>query len=175
MKHGNYKQLLKKINTLVFDIDGVMTNGNVQILSNGEQIRTVNVKDSYALQLAVKKGFNVIILSGGKSYAMYHRLDYLGVKNVFTEIADKYSFFTKYIANNNINLENVLYMGDDIPDYQIMTKVGVATCPSDACEEIKSIAQYISDKKGGCGCVRDVIEQVMKVQNKWFDKDAFSF
>ncbi|MDP4267712.1 MAG: HAD hydrolase family protein [Bacteroidota bacterium] len=169
----NFKQKLHKINTFIFDIDGVLTDASVLLMPDGQNLRIMNVKDGYALQLAVKKGYNVAVISGGRCDAVYHRFNYLGIKDVFLGIENKKSFFEKYIAEKGISLENIIYMGDDIPDYEIMTIVGIPTCPADASEEIKMISDYISDKKGGYGCARDIIEQVLKVQNKWFDKDAF--
>ena len=170
---ANYKQLLHKITTFVFDVDGVLTDGNVILAESGEQLRTMNVKDGYALQLAVKKGYRIVIISGGKSNAVYKRFEYLGVKDIFLGIDNKLKVFNEFISNNKIELNEVLYMGDDIPDYEIMKEVGVATCPLNSAEEIKSISMYISNFKGGEGCVRDILEQVMKVQGKWLNSDAF--
>lgn len=169
----NYKILLKNITTFFFDLDGVLTDGSVLIASNNEQLRTVNVKDGYALQLAVKKGYRVIIFSGGHANYLKQRFECLGIKDIFFGVDNKLEVFNDFIKTNNITLDEILYMGDDIPDYEVMKKVALPCCPTDASEEIISISKYISDCKGGKGCVRDVIEQVMKVQNCWFDKDAF--
>jgi len=169
----NYKQLLKKISTFVFDVDGVLTNGSVLIATDGEQQRTANVKDGYALQYAVKKGFRIVILSGGRSNCLQQRFEYLGIKDIFLGIDNKLGILKEYLKKNKIKKDEVLIMGDDIPDYEIMKHVDFACCPADASEEIKAISKYISDRKGGEGCVRDIIEQVMKVQGCWFDKDAF--
>jgi 3-deoxy-D-manno-octulosonate 8-phosphate phosphatase (KDO 8-P phosphatase) len=169
----NYRKILKQINTFVFDIDGVLTDGNVVIASDGEQLRTMNVRDGYALQLAVKKGYKIIIISGGKSEAMKLRFTGLGVTDIFLGITNKLEVFQNFIQQNNLNKENILYMGDDIPDYEAMSTSGFAACPADAAEEIKSISGYISPFKGGAGCVRDIIEQVLKIHSKWFDKDSF--
>ncbi len=169
----NYKEKLKHINTFIFDYDGVLTDGTVYPSADGEMMRTANVKDGYALQLAVKKGYNVAIISGGKSTSMTKRLEALNIKDVYLGVDNKKEVFHRYLKENNLSTEQVLYMGDDIPDFQIMQEVGVATCPEDAVEEIKSISDYISHKEGGKGAVRDIIQQVMKVQGKWMDGEAF--
>lgn len=169
----NYKEKLKHITTLIFDYDGVMTDGKVVMLNNGDALRTGNVRDGYAIQYAAKKGLRVAILSGGISDAIPKRFDILSVQDVFMGVKDKLKIFNEYLENNNINNSEVLYMGDDIPDYPVMKNCGLAVCPANAAEEIKKIADYISSFKGGEGCVRDIIEQVMKVQGKWFNDDAF--
>ncbi len=169
----NYKERLKAINTFIFDYDGVLTDGTVYPSADGEMMRAANVKDGYALQLAVKNGYNVAIISGGKSSTMTKRLEALNIEDVHLGVKNKMEVFHKYMKEKNLKKENVLYMGDDIPDYQIMQEVGVATCPEDAVEEIKSISDYISHKEGGKGAVRDIIQQVMKVQSKWMSDGAF--
>jgi 3-deoxy-D-manno-octulosonate 8-phosphate phosphatase (KDO 8-P phosphatase) len=169
----NYKERLKAINTFIFDYDGVLTDGTVYPSADGEMMRAANVKDGYALQLAIKKGYNVAIISGGKSSTMTQRLHALNIEDVHLGVKDKMEVFHKYMKEKNLKKENVLYMGDDIPDYKIMQEVGVATCPEDAVEEIKSISDYISHKEGGKGAVRDIIQQVMKVQSKWMNDGAF--
>ncbi|MEI8201643.1 MAG: HAD-IIIA family hydrolase [Bacteroidota bacterium] len=170
---ANYKNLLKHINTFIFDYDGVLTNGIVLLTQDGEQLRTANVKDGYALQLAVKKGFRIAVISGGRSESMKRRFDGLGISDVFLGVDNKRKLFEEYVAQHQISASEILFMGDDIPDYELMHLVGVPTCPADAAEEIKKVSVYISHCKGGEGCVRDVIEQTLKVQEKWFDKDAF--
>lgn len=170
---ANYKEKLNHITTFIFDYDGVLTDGKVFVINEHEQLRSSNVKDGYALQYAVKKGYRVAIISGGKSKTMTKRMNTLGVMDVFLGIENKIETFNKYLLDNNIAKEEVLYMGDDLPDYEIMLEVGVATCPKDSAQEIKLIADYISDINGGEGCVRDVIEQVLKLQDKWFHPDAF--
>ncbi|MCK4638288.1 MAG: HAD hydrolase family protein [Bacteroidales bacterium] len=171
----NYKELLKNVNTFVFDYDGVFTDGTVILLHKGEPLRTANVKDGYAVQLAVKKGYRIAIISGGKSDSMYNRFAALKVSDVFMGVDNKLQIFRDYLADNNINPENVMYMGDDIPDYEIMLEASVPTCPADASEEIKLVSKYISHFKGGEGCVRDIIEQVLKVQGKWMNDDAYKW
>lgn len=164
---SNYKALLKNVKTFVFDYDGVMTNGNLLLQMDGQPLRFANVKDGFVLQLAVKLGYRVVVISGGFSKSVESRFEALGIKDVFLGIRDKLIVFDEYINNNGIDPETIVYMGDDIPDYKVMKKVGVPVCPADAAEEIKGISVYISDKKGGEGCVRDIIEQVLKVQGKW--------
>jgi 3-deoxy-D-manno-octulosonate 8-phosphate phosphatase (KDO 8-P phosphatase) len=171
----NYKALLTRVNTFVFDYDGVMTDGKLILLHDDKPLRTANVKDGYALQLAVKLGFNVVIISGGISRSVENRFEALKVKDVFLGVSDKLAVFEQYLKNKNIKPEEVVYMGDDIPDYKVMKKAGIPVCPADATEEIKNISVYISDKKGGEGCVRDIIEQVLKVQGKWMTEEAFSW
>lgn len=170
---SNYKEDLRKIRTLIFDYDGVLTDGIVLITNSGEQLRTGHVKDGYALQLAVKLGYRVVVISGGFSESVKHRCKALNLTDVFLGIENKLAAFNEYIAMHNLNPEEILYMGDDIPDYQVMKLIGMPVCPSDAAQEIKEISRYISHFKGGEGCVRDIIEQVLKVQGKWLGSDAW--
>lgn len=170
---SNYKALLSQIDTFIFDVDGVMTDGIVLLTPDGQMLRSMNVKDGYALQLAVKKGYRIIIITGGNSEAVRQRFEGLGIKEVYLSIGNKLELFHEIVKRDGLKMENILYMGDDIPDYEIMSKVGVAACPANAAEEIKHISKYISPLDGGRGCARDVLEQVMKVQNKWFDEDGF--
>ena len=169
----NYKAQLKKVNTFIFDYDGVLTEGTIIMTDQGEALRISNIKDGYALQLAVKMGYRIAIISGARSKSMEHRLKALQITDVFLGVGNKLETFHTYLRNNSIDPSEVLFMGDDIPDYQIMREVGMPTCPADAAEEIKKMARYISHVPGGKGCVRDVIEQVMKVQGKWMTDDAF--
>ncbi len=170
---SNYKELLKSINTFIFDYDGVMTDGSVITLNDGEAYRTSSVKDGYALQLARKKGYNVAIISGARADCMMHRLNALQITDVFLGVEKKRETYHRYLSEKTIQHSNVLFMGDDIPDYEIMLEAGLPTCPSDAAEEIKKVAKYISHCAGGKGCVRDVIEQVLKLQGKWMNDDAY--
>ncbi|MBL6950810.1 MAG: HAD-IIIA family hydrolase [Bacteroidales bacterium] len=169
----NYKAQLKKVKTFIFDYDGVLTEGTIIMTEQGEALRISNIKDGYALQLAVKMGYRIAIISGARSKSMEHRLKALQITDVFLGVGNKLETFHTYLRSNSIDPSEVLFMGDDIPDYQIMREVGMPTCPADAAEEIKKMARYISHVPGGKGCVRDVIEQVMKVQGKWMTDDAF--
>jgi len=170
---SNYKEKLLKVNTFIFDYDGVLTDGTIILTSDGDALRTANVKDGYAMQLAVKKQYRIAIISGGYSESMKRRFESLKINDVFLGVDKKIDVYNQYLESHNLQKENVLFMGDDIPDYEIMLKVGVPTCPSDAAEEIKKIATYISHQPGGHGCVRDIIEQVLKVQGKWMNDDAY--
>lgn len=170
---SNYKEKLLKVNTFIFDYDGVLSDGSVILTSDGDALRTANVKDGYAMQLAIKKNYKIVIISGGFSESMKRRFESLNINDVFLSVDKKIDVYNQYLVNNNLQNENILFMGDDIPDYEIMLAVGVPTCPSDAVEEIKRVATYISHQPGGHGCVRDIIEQVLKVQGKWMNDDAY--
>ena len=167
MEEKSYKEYLEHITTFIFDVDGVLTDGTVSVLTNGDMLRTMNVKDGYALRAAVDKGYNVCVISGGKNEGVRIRLKGLGIENIYLGAQNKIEQLDDYMTANDIKSENVLYMGDDIPDYPVMKGIGLPCCPQDAVPEIKSISKYISHKKGGKGAVRDVIEQVLKVQGKW--------
>lgn len=167
MEDKSYKEYLKHITTFIFDVDGVLTDGSLTIATNGDLLRTMNVKDGYAMKQALAKGFNICIISGGTNEGVEKRLNTLGIKEVYLGTHQKINQFTAYVSKHNIKPESVLYMGDDIPDVPVMKVVGLATCPVDAVAEVKANSKYISHKHGGKGCVRDVIEQVMKVQDKW--------
>ena len=170
---SNYKSQLKHINTFIFDYDGVLTDGTIILQSDNEALRTANVKDGYVLQLAVKLGYNVAIISGGFSASMKKRFEALRIEDFFLGVANKLEVLNQYFEKKGIKPGQALYMGDDIPDFQAMKNVGIACCPADAVPEIKSISHYISNKNGGRGCVRDVIEQTLKVQGKWMTDDGF--
>lgn len=168
----NYKITLNRINTLFFDVDGVYTNSIIHLLANGEQVRSANVKDGYATQLAVKKGLRLVIISGGNQDAVRKRFEGLGLKDIFLGVKNKVELFDQYIEKNNIDIDTCSYMGDDIPDYHVMKKVALPACPANAAPEIKSISTYISPFDGGEGCVRDLIEQVLKAQNLWMNDNS---
>src|SRR5690554_6888167 len=163
----SYKEYLKNITTFIFDVDGVLTDGTIQVNTQGEMFRTMNIKDGYGLKTAVDQGFKVCVISGGTNEGVRVRLQNLGIEDIFLGVSQKTHILEDYLKSNNLNPENVLYMGDDLPDFEIMQEIGLPTCPQDAVPEIKNISKYISHKKGGKGCVRDVLEQVMKVQGKW--------
>jgi 3-deoxy-D-manno-octulosonate 8-phosphate phosphatase (KDO 8-P phosphatase) len=163
----SYKEIMNDITTFVFDIDGVLTDGSVHITPTGEMLREMNIKDGFAMKAALESGYNVCIISGGTNEGVRVRLRNLGISDIHLGSPDKVATFKEYTELYNIKPEQVLYMGDDIPDYHVMKLVGLPTCPQDASPEIKAISQYISHINGGKGAVRDVIEQVMKVQDKW--------
>jgi 3-deoxy-D-manno-octulosonate 8-phosphate phosphatase (KDO 8-P phosphatase) len=165
----SYKEIMNDITTFVFDVDGVLTDGSVFVNTTGEMLRTMNIRDGYALKAAVDNGYNVCIISGGSNEGVRVRLRNLGITDIHLGTPDKVATFDEYTDVYSILPEQVLYMGDDIPDYHVMQLVGLPTCPQDACPEIKGISKYISHKNGGQGAVRDVIEQVMKVQGKWME------
>lgn len=167
----NFKEKLNHITTFVFDFDGVLTDGKVYLLPPNEFIRTMNTRDSYAIQYAVKKGYRVVIITGGNNEMVRERMAYLGVKDVFLKASVKLPVFEKFLIDNKMQFENALYMGDDLPDYHAIEKAGIGACPNDAVKEIREVADYISPKNGGQGCVRDVIEQTLMAQGKWFDKN----
>jgi 3-deoxy-D-manno-octulosonate 8-phosphate phosphatase (KDO 8-P phosphatase) len=175
MEMKNYKKLLQHIRAFVFDYDGTLTDGTVILLDEGEPLRTANVRDGYAIQLAVKKGYIVAIISGGRSRSMTNRFRMLKVQQVYLGVEHKLDTLKIFMEENGLQPEHVLYLGDDIPDYHAMKYCGVAACPADAAQEIQSVSHYISHLRGGEGCARDVIEQVMKVQGKWMDGDAFTW
>ncbi|MFZ1451447.1 MAG: HAD-IA family hydrolase [Ferruginibacter sp.] len=157
----------KSIKTFVFDVDGVLTDGNLLILNDGQMARLMNIKDGYALQLAIKKGYRVVIISGGTSGAVQERLEKLGVTDCFLKVDNKKEKLLAYVAQHQLNLDEVLFMGDDIPDYVPMQLTGLPCCPADAVAEIKQLSQYISPVAGGKGCARDVIEKVLKLNGHW--------
>lgn len=165
---ANFRALLPAINTFVLDIDGVLSDGSILVTNQGEQLRTMSTRDGLAISMALKKGYNIVIISGGNDQSVVHRFNYLGITDVFLGVDDKIKVLHNYFNEKGIKSENALYMGDDIPDYYAMQECGVKTCPKNAVVEIKEIVDYISDKDGGKGCVRDIIEQVMRVKGDWF-------
>jgi len=163
----NILATFKKIKTVFLDVDGVITDGTVTVFENGEQVRVFSIKDGYAINRAVKEGINIIIISAGQHEGVRKRLEYLGVTEVNLGVANKVELFEKYLVELDETYESVLYMGDDMPDYGVMCKVGTPVCPSDACSDIKEISKYISPYGGGQGAVRDVLEKILKLQDKW--------
>lgn len=157
----------KKVTTFIFDVDGVLTDSTVLVMENGLQARRMNIKDGLALQMALKNGFRVLIISGAESGPVMERLKKLGINEMSMGILDKRKFVADYIVKNNLNWEELLYMADDLPDLATMKMVGLPCCPADAVPEILELSKYISPVNGGLGCVRDVIEKVLKVQDKW--------
>ncbi|HLV51713.1 MAG TPA: HAD-IIIA family hydrolase [Flavobacterium sp.] len=165
----SYKEYMNEINTFIFDVDGVLTDGTIHVTQDGELLRTMNIRDGYALKAAVEKGYNVCVISGGSNEGVRTRLRNLGVFDIHLGVADKVAVYEEYLHVNNIKPHQVLYMGDDLPDFWVMKKAGLPTCPQDAAPEIKHLSKYISHINGGRGAVRDVIEQVMKVQDRWLE------
>lgn len=163
---------LRKIRALVFDVDGVLSSQTIPLAPSGEPMRTVNIHDGYALQHAVKCGVIVAIISGAKTDAVRVRFEGLGLKDIVLGAAVKIQSYEDLLSKYGLSDDEVLYMGDDIPDYEIMRRCGLPCCPADAAQEIKDISRYISPLKGGEGCGRDVIEQVLKVQGKWMHDDS---
>ena len=167
MDDKSYKEYLEHITTFIFDVDGVLTDGTVTIMTNGDMLRRMNIKDGYALKTAKDAGFNICIISGGTNLGVQKRLEGLGITDIYLGAHNKIDQYNEYLEANNISADQVLYMGDDIPDVPVMKRVGLATCPQDAAPEVKALCKYISHRYGGKGAVRDIIEQVMKVQDKW--------
>lgn len=159
------------IKAFVFDVDGVLTNGQVVLLPDGQQMRQMHSKDGYALQLAVKKGYHVCIITGGNSIQVKERLSALGITDIYLKSSYKDESMTDFMFSHDLKPEEIMYMGDDIPDIAAMNMIGLPACPADASPEIKTICQFISKKNGGEGCVRDIIEQIMKSQEKWYNPD----
>lgn len=168
----NYKAKLHEIKAFVFDYDGVISDGNIWSANDTIIVRSGNVKDGYAMQYALRKGYLIAILSGGSGDSIRSRMKMLGVEDVYLGSHRKKEIFEDFLKDKQLLPEQVLYVGDDIPDYDVMRLAGVSACPADAAEEIKAVADYISLKNGGCGCVRDVIEQVLRLQGQWFHEDA---
>lgn len=167
---------LKRIHAVVFDLDGVLSAETISLSLDGTPLRTVNIKDGYAIQLAVKLGLRVAIISGCKIDAVRHRYEGLGMTDIYLGAAVKLTTYESFIAKYGLHDDEVMFMGDDIPDLQVMRRVGCPVCPKDACPEVKTASLYVSDRRGGEGCGRDVIEQVLKAQGKWLqDERAFGW
>jgi 3-deoxy-D-manno-octulosonate 8-phosphate phosphatase (KDO 8-P phosphatase) len=168
----NLLDAFKPITTLVFDIDGVLTDGSLMVFETGEQVRQMSVKDGYALQLAVKKKYNIVVISGGNAVGAAIRLEKLGIKNIFLNVVDKVQTLEEYLNEHHVSWAETLYMGDDIPDLKPMHKAAMPCAPADAAPEILETARYISTHSGGKGCVRDVIEKLLRLHGQW-DLESF--
>ncbi len=167
---------LKKIRAICFDVDGVLSQSTITLDSDGTPLRTVSIKDGYAIQLAVKRGLQIAIITGGNVQSVRMRYEGLGVQDVHMGASVKINVYDEFLKKYNLSDEEVLYMGDDIPDYEVLQRCGCPCCPSDAAPEIKQICTYISHIPGGLGCGRDVIEQVLRAQGLWMsDKTAFGW
>ncbi len=163
----NVLEYFKNITTFVFDVDGVLTDGTVLLSENGLQARQMHVKDGLALQMALRNDYNVVIISGAYSEPVLQRLKYLGITEVYLAIKNKQQFLEEYLQQKNLGWQQVLFMGDDLPDIAVLQKAGLPCCPADAVAEVKKISKYISPVNGGYGCVRDVIEKVLKLNAHW--------
>lgn len=167
---------LKKIRAVVFDVDGVLSAETITLHPNCEPMRTVNIKDGYAIQLACKSDLHVAIITGGNTESVRLRYENLGVKDIYMKSSVKINAYNELLEKYNLKDDEILYMGDDIPDYEVMLRCGCPVCPADASPDIKAISIYVSDRKGGYGCGRDVIEQVLRAQDKWLkDEKAFGW
>ena len=164
---NNYKQRLAHIDTLIFDVDGVLTDGKIMITTEGEMYRQMDTKDGYVLKCALNAGLKVVIISGGTNEGIRNRLRALGVIDIYLGAHHKLDAFQDLLDSYDLDPEKMLYMGDDIPDIPVMEKVGVACCPNDAVSDVLAMVDYVSPKKGGEGCVRDIVEQLLRVQGKW--------
>lgn len=163
----NYKEIFKNITTVVLDVDGVLTNGDIILMPGMQPVRKMNAKDGYAMQLAVRNGIRMAIITGGKSPEVKERLQGLGITDIYLGASSKMESYEDLKMCYDLKDDEILYMGDDLPDYDIMKIVALAAAPQDAAPEIKSIADYVSPINGGKGCVRDVLEQLLKIQGKW--------
>jgi 3-deoxy-D-manno-octulosonate 8-phosphate phosphatase (KDO 8-P phosphatase) len=170
---SNFKEDLGSIKAFIFDVDGVLSSSKIYLHPGGDMMRSMNIKDGFAIQYAIRKGYHVAIITGGNSESVRKRFEHLGVKDIYLKSTDKRLEFREFMSLYDLEPKNILYMGDDLPDYLVMKEVGFPACPSDANEEIKAISKYVSDKCGGDGCVRDVIEQVLRLQGKWMHEEAF--
>ena len=166
---------LKKIKAFVFDVDGVLSSNKISLNLDGDPMRTVHIKDGFALQLAVKKGFEVGIITGGLSSSVQVRYERLGIKHIYLGSFNKLQDYKDFKKQTKLKNKNIMYCGDDLPDYRVMQKVGLPVAPADAAPEIKKIAKYISPCNGGEGVARDIIEQTLKIQGLWMDEDAFGW
>lgn len=167
MSTMNYKARLQTIKVFCFDVDGVFTDNTVICMPDGEQIRTANVRDGFATQLAVKRGLHLAIISGGRSEGVRKRFEMLGLKDIYLGSSDKIAILEQFMSTYGISEDQICYMGDDMPDVPVLQRVGLACCPADACPEVKAVSHYISPFGGGAGCVRDVLEQALKLQGLW--------
>lgn len=164
---GNFKEDIAKVEAFVFDVDGVFTDGSITPLADGDFLRSYNSKDGYSISYAVKQGYKVFIVTGGRGDILHKRFSYLGVTELHLSVSDKISILNDIVARHGLNPENVLFMGDDIPDLESMRAVGIPVCPSDAASEIIEASRYVSEFAGGKGCVRDIVEQVLRAQGNW--------
>jgi 3-deoxy-D-manno-octulosonate 8-phosphate phosphatase (KDO 8-P phosphatase) len=164
---SNYKSKLTHITTFLFDVDGVLTDGNIILMPDGSLTRTMNTRDGFVMKFALEKGYRIAIITGGRDKQVKERLTILGIQDIYLGVTDKLEVYHEFLLTYNVKKEEILYMGDDMPDYEVLKEVGLSCCPHDAVSDIREIVDYISPIDGGKGCVRDVIEQTMKAQGKW--------
>lgn len=166
----NHLESFSAIHTFIFDVDGVLTNNEILITEAGELLRKMNVRDGLAIKIALDKGYRIAIITGGRSEGVKKRLEALGIKDIYAGISNKLEAFEEFMETYDLDPIGVLYMGDDLPDYQVMRRVGMATCPKNSAPELFPIANYISPYNGGEGCVRDVIEKVLRLKGEWSEE-----
>lgn len=169
------EDILKRIRTFIFDVDGVLTSGSVLVTEEGHMLRSVNIKDGYALQHAVKQGYNVAIISGGKSEGMYHRFHGLGIQEIYLGQKNKMEAFEKVCTDFGVAAAEVAYVGDDMPDYPVLKLAGLPCCPADASEDVKSVCRYVTKAAGGQGVARELIEKTMKLQDTWWNEETHTW
>lgn len=169
---GNFKEDIARCEAFVFDVDGVMTDGGIIPTAEGDFIRRYNAKDGYALGYAVKRGYKVCIITGGRGRTLENRLRMLGIERFYTDCMDKIAVLEEYLADEGLNPGNVIYMGDDIPDLECMRRVGIPVCPADAASEVIEASRYVSQFRGGEGAVRDIVEQVLRARGDWAKDSA---
>ncbi len=169
----NQLETFRGIKTFIFDVDGVMTNSQLIVFEDGKPVRQMSIRDGFALKMAVNAGYRVAVITGGKSEGVKSRLQALGIRDIYSGVQDKLEAYEDYIYTFELDEDKILYMGDDVPDYQVMRRVGFPTCPKDAAMEIIQLSQYISPYEGGAGCVRDVIEKVLKLNGEWPIKSGY--
>ena len=167
----SYKEKLVKIKNFFFDVDGVFTDGSIIVDNSGNELRVFSTRDGIAVKLATDKGYNFCVISGGKNEGVRKRLNKLGIKNVYLGVNNKMEVFKSFMNDNNLKMTETMFMGDDIPDIQILKMVGLSCCPNDAANEVREVVDYISIKKGGEGCVRDIIEQILTIQKNWIENE----
>jgi len=166
----NHLESFSAIHTFIFDVDGVLTNNEILITEAGELLRKMNVRDGLAIKIAIDKGYRIAIITGGRSEGVKKRLEALGIKDIYSGISNKLEAFDEFMETYDLDPIGVLYMGDDLPDYPVMRRVGMATCPKNSAPELFPIANYISPYNGGEGCVRDVIEKVLRLKGEWSEE-----
>ena len=164
---GNFKEDIARVEAFVFDVDGVMTDGGIVPTAEGDFIRRYNAKDGYAIAYAVKHGYKICIITGGRGRTLENRLRMLGIRRYHLDCMDKIATLRNYLAEEGLDPQNVLYMGDDIPDLECMRAVGIPVCPADAAPEVLEVSRYVSEFNGGHGAVRDIIEQVLRARGDW--------